>query len=212
MQIERGIIRNFDPTTWRADVELMGAHTALLAGVPVAGNLGPGLLATGTRVWVCLSAEGNPLDGAVLVPYGGAPVPWVSSRLWKPSLVTAERTTLASCTSASFVNVPGLSLGLSLEVTSSVLLLLAATGFLSNGDITYSLAFYHDDAHETTQLTPIEAIGGAGAAASEYYALAYMGLQTDVAPGAHTFVLKHRVSSGQGNLQRGRVVALAMGQ
>jgi len=210
MRIERGIIRGFDPGSWRASIELVGAPAALLAGVPVAGDLGPELLALGSQVWVCLSGEGNPADGAVLVPYGAAPAPWVTSRLWKPTLVTAERTSSLLCSSTSFVTVPGLSLPVTLEVPGSVLLLLAATGSATAAGISYTLAFYHDDSHESTQLSPIETAGGSGAPANENWTLTWLALQTAIAAGEHTFTLRHRVTSGQATLQRARVLALAM--
>jgi len=212
MHIARGIIRSFDPATWRANVELLGAHTALLAGVPVAANLGPDLLAGGSKVWVCLSDEGNPADGAVLVPYGAAPSPWVTSRLWRPTLASAERATALSCTSTAYVDVAELQVSLDLEVTSSVLLLLAATGHLAAGAISYTLAFFHDDAHETTLLAPFQSVGGAGAPGNESWALTWLALQTAVAAGTHSFVVKHRVSAGEAVLHCGRIVALAMGQ
>jgi hypothetical protein len=212
VHIERGIVRGFDPATWRATVELAGAHTALLEGVPVAADLGPDLLAAGSRVWVCLSGEGNPADGALLVPYGGVPAPWVTSRLWKPALVTAEQLSPVACTSTAFVTIAGLSVTLSLEVTSRVLLLLAATGRLVQSGITYTLSFFHDDAHEATQLLPAESAGGAGAGANQSWCLAWLALQSGIAPGVHTFRLKHRVSAGEAAFERGRVVALAMGE
>ena len=210
MHIERGIIRSFDPATWRADVEIMGAPTALLTGVPVAADLGPALLPAGTRVWVCLSEEGNPGDGAVLAPYGTIPAPWVTSRLWRPTLATVERSTLVACNSTSYVDVGGLNVTLAIETTSTVLLWLAATGYLSNNGITYTLAFYHADGHESTELTPVEAVGGPGAGANTTWSLAWLAIQPGVAPGTHTFVLRHKVSGGQANLQRGRVVAMVM--
>ncbi len=210
MQIHRGIIRNFDPATWRADVELLGALTGLLPGVAVAAHLGADLVAAGAKVWVCLSDEGNPADGAVLAPYGAAPAPWVTSRLWKPTLLTAERTAALTCSSTSFVAASGLSLTVALEVPGTVLLLLAATAQLGSNGITYTVAFYHDDGHETTQLTPVQAVGGSGAGAGEAWPLAWLALQAGVAAGTHTFDLKHHVSSGQATLQRARVVAIAM--
>lgn len=212
MHIQRGIIHSFDPATWRANVELLGAHTALLEGVPVAAGLGPDLLAAGTRVWVYLSEEGNPTDGAVLAPYGAPPGPWVTSRLWRPALATAQLASAVACTSTVYTSVAGLQVSLDLEVTSTVLLLLAATGSLAAGGITYTLAFFHDDAHETTELLPPEAVGGAGADGNESWALTWLALQTGVAPGQHTFVLKHRVTAGQALLERGRVVGIAMAE
>lgn len=208
MHMQRAIVRRFDPSTWQADLELTGAPTALLPGVPVAAHLGPALLAPGCQVWVCLSGEGNPADGAVLAPFGAPPAPWVSSRLWRPTIATAERTSLAACNSTSFVAVPGLSVTVALEVTGTVLLLLAATGYISNNGITYTLAFYHDDAHETTQLTPVEDLGSAVADVNEPWNLTWLALQSGVAAGNHTYLVKHRVSAGQANLQRGRIVAL----
>jgi len=211
MQIERGIIRRFDPAVWRADVEILGGHTALLPGVPVSAALGPDLLAPGTRVWVCLSGEGNPADGAVLAPYGAAPAPWVTSRLWKPTVATAERNGVLACSSTTYVAVSDLSITVGLEATGTVLLLLAAIGYLSTGGINYVLSFFHEDEHETTQLTPVETVGGSGSAANETWSLGWLALQSGVAAGTHTFVLKHRVSGGQANLQRGRVVAVVCG-
>jgi len=210
MRIQRGIIRRFDPATWQADVELVGAPTALLPGVPVASDLGPALVSAGSKVWLCLSEEGNPADGAVLAPYGAVPPPWVTSRLWKPTVATAERMAVVTCGSTSFVNVTDLAVSLTLETAGTVLLLLAANGYICNSGMTYTLAFYHDDAHETTQLTPYEAVGGTNAAVNEAWSLSWLGLQTAIAAGTHTFVLKHKVSSGQGVLQRGRIVAIAM--
>lgn len=211
MHITRGIIRAFNSAAWQADVEIVGAPTSLLAGVPVAADLGPDLLPPGSKVWVCLSEEGNPADGAVLASYGAAPSPWVTARMWKPGFVAAERTAPVSCSSTAFVDVPDLSVTLTLEVAGNVLLFLAATGELAASGIAYTLAFYHDDAHETTQLSPVETVGGPGAAASGAWNLAWLALQTGVAPGDHTFVLKHRVSAGGATLHRGRVVAIAYG-
>lgn len=211
MHIARGIIRGFNPAAWQADVEIVGAPTSLLAGVPVAADLGPDLLPPGSKVWVCLSEEGNPADGAVLAPYGAAPSPWVTARMWKPGLATAERAAAVSCSSTDLVNVPDLGVTLTLEVPGNVLLFLAATGELAASGIAYTMAFYHDDAHEVTQLSPIETVGGPGAAAGEAWNLAWLALQSGVAPGDHTFVLKHRVSGGGATLARGRVVAIACG-
>ena len=212
MPIQRATLRSFNPATWRANVELVGAPTALLEGLPVAASLGPDLLAPGTRVWVYLSEEGNPADGAVVVPYGAPPAPWVTSRLWRPALATAQLAGAVPCTSTAYVSVAGLQVSLDLEATSTALLLLAATGSLATGGITYTLAFFHDDAHETTEVLPAEAVGGSGATGNETWALTWLALQTGVAPGAHTFVLKHRVSSGQAVLEQARVVGIAMGE
>ncbi len=210
MHIERGIVRSFDTATWRASVEIAGAHTALLTGVPVAGDLGPDLLVPGTRVWVCLSEEGNPADAAVLVPYGTEPAPWVTSRLWKPSLESASRTSPLTCSTTSYELVPGLGVSLTLEVPGNVLLAATACGYLASAGITYALSFFHHDAHEVTELAPGAEIGGTGAAAGPSCALAVLAVQTGIAAGTHTFVLQHRVSAGSAVLTRGRVVALAM--
>lgn len=204
MHIQRATIRRFDPSTWRADLELAGAPAALLAGVPVAATLGPQLAAPGRRVWILLSDEGNPAGGAVLAPCGAPPPPWVSSRLWKPTLATAELASPQACASPSFVDLPGLQLALTIETASAVLLLLAAAGSLAAG-AAYRLAFYHDDAHESTQLTPVAAPGG------ERWALAWLALQTAVAPGDHTFALKHCVTGGAATVEAARVVALVAG-
>mgnify|MGYP000197514400 FL=1 len=211
MYIERGIIRSFDPGTWQASVELAGAHTALLSGVPVAADLASDLLAPGTRVWLCLSEEGNPADAAVLVPYGTAPAAWVTSRLWKPALASASRTSAVTCSATAYEAVPGLSVSLTLEAAGSVLLLAAACGYLVSPGITYALAFFHHDGHEATELVPGEEIGGTGASAGESVTLCALALQSGVPAGTHTFVLKHRVSAGSAVLGRGRIVALAMG-
>ncbi len=211
MEIYRAIVRHFDPATWRADLELAGAHTALLTGVPVAADLGEDLVSPGTRVWVCLSGEGNPADGTVLVPYGAPPSPWVTSRLLRPTLATAERTAPAPCSSAAFDDVPGLALSLTLVVEGTVLLLLAATGSVGGSGASYTLALYHDDEHETTQLAPMETVGGPGADGGESWNLSWWALQAAVAAGTHTFLLKHCASGGEGVLVRGRVLAVVTG-
>ncbi|MDI7276011.1 MAG: hypothetical protein QME94_08520 [Anaerolineae bacterium] len=211
MHIQRAIVRSFDAGTWRASVEILGAHTALLTGVPVAGDLGPGLLPPGTRVWVCLSEEGNPADAAVLVPYGAVPSPWVTSRLWRPTLASAVRSSPVTCSATAYEPVPGLSVSLAIEVASTVLLLMAGSGYLATAGISYTLALFHDDAHESSELAPVVEIGGSGAAAGPGQSLAALALQSGVQPGTHTFVVRHRVSAGSAVLSRGRVVALAMG-
>ena len=202
MEIQRATIRRFDEAAWQADLELAGAPGALLVGVPVAATIGPALVTPGSRVWVLCPGQGSPADGLVLAPYGAPPVPWVSSRLWKPALATTELSGPQACASPAFVDVPGLQLALAVEVTSTVLLLLAAGGTLAAG-AAYELAFYHDDGHETTQLTPVAPVGG------ERWALTWLAMQTIVAPGAHTFTLKHRASGGQGVTEVARVVAVA---
>ncbi len=211
MDLYRAIIRRFDPGAWQADVELIGAPAGLLAGVPVAAGLGPALLPAGAKVWVALGSAGSPAAGLVLAPYGQPPAPWVSSRLLRPTIVTAEQIALTGCTATSFVNVDGLSLTLTLETAGAALLLLAATGHISSSGVSYTLACYHDDGHETTQLTPVETVGGPGAAVDETWGLTWLGLQSGIAAGEHTFVLKHRVSSGQAVLERARLVAVAVG-
>jgi len=201
MSIHRATIRRFDPATWKADVELAGSPTALLAGLPVAADLGEALLAPGSRAWVWLSDGGNPADAVVLAPWGEPPEPWVTSRLWKPALVTAALAAPAACLSATFEAVPGLSVTLALEVGSRVLLLLAAAGTLAPG-AAYSAAFYHDDAHEATQLAPVATL------AAEHWALSWLALQTAVAPGTHTFVVKHAVTGSGAMVAAARVVAI----
>ncbi len=208
MELQRATIRRFDAATWQADVELVGAHTALLSGVPVATSLGAALVAPGSQVWVCLSAEGNPADAAIVAPWGAPPGPWVSSRLWRPTLVSAERTDPLTCSSATFAEVPGLAVTLAVEVESMVLLGLVATVHLETAGCSYGLAFHHDDGHEATALTPAAALGGPGAAAGERRPLAWLALQTAIAPGEHTFRLKHRVADGEAVLEAARVVAL----
>ena len=212
MELVRGIVHSFDPATWRASVELLGAPGALLAGVPVSAALGPHLLAAGTPVWLCLEDMGGVAARAVLAPMGGAPAAWVTSRLWKPARASAERSTPAACTSTTYTAVSGLSVEISLDVRSSVLLLLAACGHLDSANITYYLAFFHDDGYESTQLTPQESVGGTNAANNENWGLSWFALQEAVAPGTHTFVLKHRVSAHSATLQRGRIMALAMAE
>ncbi|HOR00159.1 MAG TPA: hypothetical protein PLJ35_15200 [Anaerolineae bacterium] len=64
--IHRATIRNFDPATYRADLELTGAPTALLTSVPVATNLPAALLTAGSHVLVLLSPLGNPNECVVL--------------------------------------------------------------------------------------------------------------------------------------------------
>lgn len=203
MSIHRATIRRFDPLTWQADVELAGAPTALLAGVPVAACLGEALLAPGSRAWVWLSDEGNPADAVVLAPWGGPPAPWVTSRLWRPALASAALTAPAACASPTFIAVPGLSVGLTVEVESAVLLLLAATGTLAPG-AAYSVAFWHDDAHEATPLAPAATLG------AERWALTWLGLQTAVAAGSHTFTVRHCVAGGGATMEQARLLAMAM--
>jgi hypothetical protein len=212
MHLTHGIIRRFDPTAWRAEVELVGAPGALLPGVPVGAHLGPELLPPGAAVWLCLSDEGNPADGAVLAPYGGPPAPWVTSRLWRPSLAVASLSAPVACTATAYEEVAGLRLGLTLDATSSVLLLLAATGRLDQTGSTHTLAFFHDDGHEATELSPVETVGGPGAPATEDRALTWLALQSGVVAGSHSFALKHRVSAGQATLQQARVVAVVMAE
>lgn len=203
MSIHRATIRSFDPLAWQADVELAGAPTALLAGVPVAANLGEALLAPGSRAWVLLSGEGNPADAVVLAPWGAPPVPWVTSRLWRPALASATLPAPVACTSPTFIAVAGLSVGLSVEVESTVLLLLAAAGTLAPG-ATYAIAFWHDDPHEATPLAPAAALGG------EQWALTWLGLQAAVAPGSHSFAVRHRVTGGGATMEQALLLALAM--
>ena len=212
MELVRGIVHSFDPTAWRATVELLGAPGALLAGVPVSAALAPELLPSGAPVWLCLDAYGGAASAAVLAPVGGTPAPWVSSRLWKPARAGAERSATLACTSPTYIAVAGLSVDLTVEVPSTVLLLLAACGHLDSANITYYLAFYHEDGHESTQLTPQESVGGTNAANNENWGLSWFALQEGVAPGTHTFVLKHRVSANSATLQRGRILALAMAE
>jgi len=212
MALLRGIIRAFDPATWRATVELVGAPGALVEGIPVSTALGKDLLGPGTPVWLGTGDGANPADAIVLAPYSGAPVPWVSSRLWKPARATAERTSTLACSSTSYVAVTGLSVGVTVEVSSTILLLLAACGQLDSAGSTYYLALYHEDGHESTQLSPIEAVGGSNAPSNASWDLSWFAIQGGVAPGTHTFLLKHRVSSGSATLQRGRIVALAMAE
>ncbi len=202
MELQRATIRRFDAVLWQADLELAGAPGALLAGVPVAATIGPELLAPGSRVWAVLATPGSPADGLVLAPYGAPPAPWVTSRLWKPALATAGLAGPQACTSPSFADVPGLQLALSLEVTSTVLLLLAASGTVAAG-AAYSLAFYHDDGHESTQLAPVAAVS------CTPWALAWLATQTTVAPGTHTFTLMHRASGGEAVMEVAKVVAVA---
>lgn len=210
MPLQRATIHTFDPITWRAEVELAGAPTALLPGVPVAADLGPDLLAPGARVWLDLSAEGNPADSLVLAPCG-APAPWVTARLWRPAPATAVLAGAAVCTATAYERVAGLTVTLSLAVTGSVLLLLAATGRLEQAGVRYTLAFHHDDAHELTLLAPEAAVGGPGAGAGERWALTWLALQRGIAPGEHTFTLRHCASGGAVAVERALIVALAMG-
>lgn len=202
MSIHRATIRRFDPATWQADVELAGAPAALLAGVPVAAGLGEVLLAAGTRVWLWLQPGGNPADALVLAPEG-VPLPWVTSRLWQPTVACAALASPAACASASLVAVPGLSLTVAVEVESRVLLLLAATGTLSAGGA-YSVAFFHDDAHETAPLAPVATVG------NEHWALAWLAVASGVAPGSHTFTVGHCVAGGGATMEQAQAMALAM--
>jgi len=201
MSIHRVTIRRFDPATWKADVELAGAPMALLTNVPVAAGLGEVLLAPGSRAWMWLEGGGNPADAVVLAPEG-APRAWVTSRLWRPTVASVALAAPAACASPSFVAVPGLSVDVAVEVESSVLLLLAAAGTLAPGAV-YSAALYHDDAHEASQLAPVATL------AAEHWALSWLALQAAVAPGTHTFAVRHAVAGSGAVVDAARLVAIA---
>jgi len=83
MNIRRGIIRAFDSGTYLADVQIVGSMATILTGVPVAKQVGAGLLTSGAKCGVLFFDETNPSDACVVFVYDGAPVAWVTSALIK---------------------------------------------------------------------------------------------------------------------------------
>ncbi len=83
MDIRRGIIRAFDSGTYLADVQIVGSMATVLTGVPVAKQIGAGLLTSGAKCGVLFFDETNPSDACVVFVYEGAPVAWVTSALIK---------------------------------------------------------------------------------------------------------------------------------
>jgi len=73
MDIRRGIIRAFDSGTYLADVQIVGSMATILTGVPVAKQIGAGLLTSGSKCGVLFFDETNPADGCVVFIYDGAP-------------------------------------------------------------------------------------------------------------------------------------------
>lgn len=83
MIIRRGIIREFDSSTYLADVQIVGSMATMLTRVPVAKQIGAGLLTSGSKCGVLFFDETNPSDACVAFVYDGAPGAWITSALIK---------------------------------------------------------------------------------------------------------------------------------
>ncbi|MGQ9625836.1 MAG: hypothetical protein ACUVV0_02910 [Anaerolineae bacterium] len=86
MDIRRGIVRSFNPSTYIATVEIIGSRPAYLE-IPAAKYLAERLLAEGEKVAVLFFDETNPNDAIVFAPYGGTPSGWIGPKHIDPSSV-----------------------------------------------------------------------------------------------------------------------------
>lgn len=68
--IIRGVIRYFNPATYRADVELGGSIGTVVEAMPVATHIREKLLVSGRKCGVILFDLNNPSDGCVAFVYG----------------------------------------------------------------------------------------------------------------------------------------------
>ncbi len=69
-EIRRGIVRAYDAVNLEADIELVGALTALLEDVPTAKEIDSGDMTDGAKVLVVLFDGYNPSDAVVVSVYG----------------------------------------------------------------------------------------------------------------------------------------------
>jgi hypothetical protein len=140
MEILKGIIRDYDGTNHKADVQLFGSMATLVRGVPVSHQVGGELLGVG-RLCAVLFSSGD--DGVVIATWDGATPEWVTSDLIvdgevgyadlaasaKGLVVCDEASSSASTTSSSYVDMTGSSLTVSIRsgVTAYVFLVAVMT-------------------------------------------------------------------------------------
>ncbi len=71
--IKRGVIKSFDPATYKATVQVEGSLFAWLADVPVAKHLGSGEVVAEARCGIIFFDESNPADACIFAIYEGVP-------------------------------------------------------------------------------------------------------------------------------------------
>jgi hypothetical protein len=73
MDIRRGVIRGYDRETHTATIEVAGAQTTYLDGVPVSHALGWWLVVEGAQCGIIFFDETDTSDACVAFIYGGQP-------------------------------------------------------------------------------------------------------------------------------------------
>ncbi len=75
MQIKRGLLQSFDPSTYTASVLLFEATSFALAGVPVANHIDGTSAPAGALCAVLFFDEHNPQDAVIIATFATTPTP-----------------------------------------------------------------------------------------------------------------------------------------
>ena len=69
MRMKKGVLKSFNPGTYKATVQLAGSYKVYLEDVTVARNLPTAEMAVGRKVAVILFDEHNPKEAVVVAVY-----------------------------------------------------------------------------------------------------------------------------------------------
>ena len=66
--IEKGILKNYNATDHRADIQLIGSLTTYFDGVRVARNVPAGEMTAGRHVFICVP-DNNPANAVIIAVF-----------------------------------------------------------------------------------------------------------------------------------------------
>lgn len=69
MEVRKAILKSFASATYTATIQVIGAHTAHLTGIPVARNIPSAEMVAGRKLGVIFFDEHNPKEAVVVAVY-----------------------------------------------------------------------------------------------------------------------------------------------